>query len=177
MISFRPLLESDLPLLQSWLNLPHVKAAFSGPQGMTMEEVRQKYMPRIAGHEPTRPFLFLQGGVPVGYIQTYLWRDHPAYSSALQLTAESASLDLFIGEESAQGHGLGPQVLQAFLTEVIFADPAVQSCVITPLASNARACRAYEKAGFVHKRTLVHPDEPEPVQLMELLRPDAKLRA
>lgn len=171
LLQFQKLQEQDLPLLYEWLNRPHVKATFSGEQGMTMEEVRIKYMPRIAGHEPTRPFLFFKAGVPIGYIQTYMWRAHPEYSRELQLAEESASLDLFIGEPSCLGLGLGPQVLQAFAAEVIFADSKVQSCVITPLVSNARAHRAYEKAGFQHVRTFDHPDEPEPVYMMRLTRP------
>lgn len=172
MLQFRSLQEQDLPLLHDWLNRQHIKQTFSGPLGMTYENVRQKYIPRILGEDPARPYLICADDVPIGYIQTYLWRDYPAYSSELQLEQVTAGLDLFIGEEAYLDRGLGAELIRSFALQVIFADREVESCVITPLISNRRALRAYSKAGFRQLATMHHPEEPEQIAVMKLARHD-----
>ncbi len=64
---FRPLTETDLPLLLDWLNRPHLQEWWR--DGVTsLEEVREKYLPRIAGSDAARPYLASCDGQPVGYI-------------------------------------------------------------------------------------------------------------
>jgi aminoglycoside 6'-N-acetyltransferase len=164
---------ADLPLMHKWLNSPGVLEVWSDYDEWTMERIFAKYAGRIAGKSPTTPYAILCDGKPVGYIQSYLWRDYPDYASHLDLQEEAASLDVFIGEAEYRHRGLGPMMLRQFLKDVIFADPAVDSCVITPMADNAPALRAYAKAGFKHLRTIEVPDEPGPVYLMRIGREEA----
>ena len=67
-LEFRPLAESDLPLLHSWLNRPHILEWWNGET--SLEEVRTKYLPRISAGT-VRPYLAYLGSEPVGYIQSY----------------------------------------------------------------------------------------------------------
>jgi GNAT superfamily N-acetyltransferase len=46
------------------------------------------------------------------------------------------------------GRGLAGRVIDRFLNEVVFADPAVQACIAGPGEGNKEAIRALEKAGF-----------------------------
>ena len=68
-IEYRPLTESDLPMLHQWLNRPHLKRWWRAET--TLEEVRDKYLPRIAGADAAVPYLGFVGDQPVSYNQSY----------------------------------------------------------------------------------------------------------
>jgi RimJ/RimL family protein N-acetyltransferase len=169
-ISFRPLELADLPLLHRWLNTDFVKEWYdSGPP---YEEVVAKYAPRIAGRAPTRSFVTLYGGTPIGYIQTYRIDDYPEYSRYVRAGEEAAGVDLFIGHADYVHRGLGSAILRRFLREVVFGEGDTASCVIGPSVRNRAAIRAYEKAGFTYLKTVEIPDEDDPEYLMRLARDD-----
>lgn len=169
-IGFRALAMEDLPLLHRWLNeTPIVKDIYAHGKSTTMEQVIAKYGPRVRGEMPTRCYLITYGGLPIGYIQTYLWRDYPA--PYLDLQEEAAGVDLYIGEERFLYQGLGRPILRSFLRQIVFADESVVSCLITPEVRNSSALRAYEKAGFTRLRVVEDgPDEPGPICLMRIGR-------
>jgi RimJ/RimL family protein N-acetyltransferase len=104
--------------------------------------------------------VILLGGAPIGFIQTYLIRDHPEYAQAVQVGEGAAGVDLFIGEESAVHRGLGPQILRRFLHEIVFGGLGASACIIGPQPENASAIRAYEKTGFKHLKTVQSPGSP-----------------
>jgi aminoglycoside 6'-N-acetyltransferase len=165
--TFRPLAEDDLPTMVRWLNTPHVRAWWQNDP-RTIEEARAKYMPRIAGTEPTSAYVILADGRPIGYIQAYTIADWPEYAGAINVEDGAAGVDLFIGEEVYVHRGLGAPILRAFLRDVVFGMPGVTCCVIGPSASNASAIRAYEKAGFRHIKTVAVPGEEDPEYLMRI---------
>lgn len=167
-ICFQPLTEQDLPLLHRWLNTPLLIDIWNDGESISPEEVAAKYLPRIRGEEPTSPYLILCDEVPIGYIQTYLWSSYPDYQPYLGTDEDSASLDLFIGEEAYRGRGLGPLMLRQFLTEILFTRPATASCIITPEVRNEAALRVYERAGFSRWRVVEPPFEPGPICLMRI---------
>jgi aminoglycoside 6'-N-acetyltransferase len=171
-IAFRALAVEDLPLMHRWVSAPGLAEVWNQGEVYTYPEVEAKYIPYIRGEAPTRGFVILCDGEPIGYIQTYLWRDYPDYSQYMDLTEEAASLDVFIGEETYRHRGLGREILRAFLRDLVFAAPGVASCIITPEEVNAPALRAYAKAGFRHLRIMVHPEEPGPIALMRIGRDD-----
>ena len=168
-IAFRPLTRDDFPLLQRWLNTPHVLQWWDKP-GPSLAEVEEKYLPRIEGTDPTQSFVVEHAARPIGYIQLYLIEDYPDYSQYVGLDERAAGIDVFIGEFDFIHRGLGPALLKQFLREVVFDRPDVASCVIGPAISNTIAIRAYEKAGFVYFKTAVIPDEDEPEYLMRIGR-------
>ena len=164
---------ADLPLLQRWLTENQlVKDIYAHGRGIPFQEVVAKYAPRIRGETPTTPYLILYGEKPIGYIQTYLWRDYPDYSDHLGLKEEAASIDLFIGEEEYLHKGLGAPLMREFLRKYVFGDAAVQSCVVTPEVRNESALRAYVRAGFKQVCTMEHPDEPGPICVIRMGRED-----
>lgn len=172
LIRFRRLAMADLPLMYRWINSEGLNQIWCQGKPQTMTDIVRKYGPRIAGEAPTDPYLILHGENPIGYIQTYLWRNYPDYGVHLGLEEEAASLDRFIGEAPYRGKGLGPVLLTHFLREIVFAHAAVASCVITPEEGNMPTIRAYEKAGFRHLCTILVPGEPGLIYLMRIGRTD-----
>ncbi|MFL5758718.1 MAG: GNAT family N-acetyltransferase [Thermomicrobiales bacterium] len=168
-ITFRPLAHDDLPLMHRWLN---VGEAFKwyGLKPTTLDEITTEYTPTIDQTEPVFGFVILVDDRPAGYIQWYLIHDHPDYARQVDVPADSAGIDLFIGEETFIHRGLGAPILRAFLREIVFADDRVGRCLIGPDERNAIAIRSYEKAGFRHFKTVPIADEPAPEYLMEITK-------
>ncbi len=85
---------------------------------------------------------------------------------------DAVNCDVLIGEADAAHRGLGGPMLRRFLREIVFCDPRFSTCIIDPRPDNSIAIRAYEKAGFLHVRTLSDDGEGNSVYLMELGRAD-----
>ena len=163
--SFRKLTESDLPLMQRWLNNPLVKRWYDDPSD-TLDNIRAWFLPAITGAEPTQPFVFALDDAPIGYIQSYRPKDWPDYWGNERLSNGAAGIDLFIGEDDARHRGIGPMVIRAFIDTILAADPTVTEIIIDPDPENAVAIRAYEKAGFAPLREIGPPGHCEPALLM-----------
>lgn len=158
-VRFRPLAEPDLPRLRDWLARPHVREWWAADDGNTLDDVRVKYLPRIAGASPVRCFIAEQAGEPFGFIQSYVaiacgegwWPD--------ETDPGVVGIDQFIADENRLGLGLGTRMVAAFVAR-LFTDPAV-SCVQTdPHPRNLRAIRCYERAGFRCAGEITTPNGP-----------------
>jgi RimJ/RimL family protein N-acetyltransferase len=153
-------------MIHRWLNAPQV-ARWWGEDAGSCEEVSKEYVAYIEGKEPVEPYLILYDARPVGYIQSYRVSDDEEYERLVGI-ADSAGIDLFIGEKDLLYRGLGPLVIRRFIEEVVFADESIAVCVIDPEPKNTAAIRAYEKAGF---RYFKSADTSEgPVYMMKLRR-------
>ena len=166
-ISFRPLRREDVPLVFAWRQRPHVRRWWSAVA--TLAEAEAKYLPRIAGRDPTRVYLIVLDDRPIGMIQTYLVDDDPD-SWPFELAPGTAGVDLFIGEADLIGRGLGSEVIRTFVAEVVFARTAVTACIADPDVRNVGSIRAFEKAGFLRVRVFELPDAEAPQQLLRIER-------
>ena len=161
-ITFCPLTEGDLPLMHRWLATDQVAEWYPiddiprPPLGL----VRSHYLPMIRSEQPTHPYIVMLAGAPIGFIQTYLIRDHPEYAQAVQVDDVTAGVDLFIGEPAALHRGLGPKILRRFLSAEVFGRLGASACIIGPQPENAAAIRAYEKTGFKYLKTVQAPGSP-----------------
>lgn len=113
-------------------------------------------------------YVIVADGRPAGVIQTYLVADHPEWDAIVQVGPDAAGVDLFVGEPDLVGRGLGPEVLTAFVQEVVFARPETTAAVATVEEANRRSWRAFEKAGFRHVRDV--EEDGLPHRLMRLDR-------
>lgn len=175
-ITFRRLTEDDLPLMRRWLNTPHVAEWYyvRGVVRPSFEWVRERYLPRIRGEDPTRSFVIMLEGRPVGYIQAYRVEDNPEYEAAVQAPPGTVGIDMFIGEEDAVHRGLGSGIIGRFLQDVVFGEMGAARALLGPEPGNRVAIRAYEKAGFRHLRTVDVPGgDAEREYLMVVERPAA----
>lgn len=155
-LEFRPLEEADLPMLREWLGRPHLREGW-GPQ-RTLDEIREKYLPRIAGDDVARPFVATVDGVSVGYIQWYRagavlgwWLDDPG--------PDVVGIDLFVADGERLDQGLGTSMVSQFV-RLLFEDPDVTEVRVDPHPANGRAIRCYEKAGFERVDEITTPDGP-----------------
>lgn len=167
--SFRPLSFSDVPLMHSWFNLPHVKKFYSLRQ-WTEAEVMKKLEPYIEGKQLVNGFIVLIDDKPIGYIQKYNVVDFPWPNQNLtdEIVKNAAGMDLFIGDASLIGNGIGSQLIQAFLNQHIW--PNKQYCLVDPDISNTAAIRCYEKLNFKEHAIINSTDSlGKPVVLMLMI--------
>ncbi|MCC3156597.1 GNAT family N-acetyltransferase [Hymenobacter sp. 15J16-1T3B] len=67
----------------------------------------------------------------------------------------STELDIWIASSTDTSRGYGTDALNT-LVEYLFRELGVEVCTIVPAASNTRAVRTYEKAGFRLAREVTH---------------------
>jgi aminoglycoside 6'-N-acetyltransferase len=170
-VRFRPLRESDLPLLHEWLQREHVRRWWRDSR--TLDETVAHYLPSIRGEEPTDHYLIVIDGREVGMIETYLVSDHPEWEAIVEVGQGVAGVDLLIGEEDLVGRGLGPAVLRAFAREHVRA-PVLVAAVDE---ENRRSWRAFEKAGFVYARDVEEEGRPHRLMRLEPTEPTAEIGA
>jgi aminoglycoside 6'-N-acetyltransferase-1b len=156
-ISFRPLTQADLPLLHQWITRPHVAEWWETPASLA--EIQEEYGPLVGGHSPTRPYVVLDHGAPIGFIQSYVamgsgdgwWPD--------EQDPGVRGIDQFLAHADQVGRGLGTAMVRAFVQQ-LFSDPAVTRIQTDPSPKNRRAIRCYEKAGFHTVANIQTPDGP-----------------
>jgi RimJ/RimL family protein N-acetyltransferase len=144
---FRPLSVADLPLVRSWLQMPHMRAWWGEP------ETEIGYIRDMAeGRDTTRPFIFSLDGEPVGYIQYWFIGHHQNatwiadYPWLAELPSDAVGVDLSIGDPANLSQGIGSSALREFAGRLV--REGYSTIIIDPDPDNARAVRAYEKAGF-----------------------------
>jgi aminoglycoside 6'-N-acetyltransferase len=142
---FLPMSAADLPLVRGWLAAPHVAQWWGDADeqfGLVSEDLDQPAMDQFVVTTDGRPFAYLQC-----YDQT-AWPDnglgiHPS---------GTRGIDQFIGEPDMTGRGHGSSFIRAFLVALIRA--GTPRVLTDPHPANARAIRAYEKAGFRKDRVV-----------------------
>ena len=148
--AFRPMTTADLPLIQHWLTLPHVKEWWGDPleqyalvSGDLDEPAMDQYIVSFAGS-------------PFAYLQCY---DLTAWNSGFgQHPPGTRGIDLFIGEADMIERGHGSALLRCFADDRL--RKGAPRMVTDPDPANGRAIRAYQKAGFEKDRMVETPDGP-----------------
>lgn len=154
----RRMTAADYVTMARWLSDPRVLTWFGGrDRPMSAMDIEAKYEPRIAGQVPTTCVIAELAGEPVGYVQYYRWRDYQTDASALGLSTldNPYGLDIFIGRPELWGAGLGSRMLRALLGH-LFERIGTRRVVLSTLAHNYRAQRAYARVGF--RRMRLVPD-------------------
>ena len=138
----------DLPLMKRWLAMPHV-TEWWGDAGEQYELVRGDLE-----HPAMDQYIVATDGRPFAYLQCY---DLTAWHSGFGTQPLGArGIDQFIGEPDMVGHGHGSALIRAFIDGRLAA--GMPRAVTDPDPANARAIRAYEKAGFRRDRMVDTPD-------------------
>jgi aminoglycoside 6'-N-acetyltransferase len=140
-VTVRPAQPSDIPLLAHWDTKPHVIAATGDDDVLDWKyELARSdaWAWTLIGEEDGRPFGVVQIIDPREE-ETHYWGD---------VEPDLRAIDIWLGEESDLGRGLGTQLMWLALDKC-FRAPAVTAVLIDPLASNTRARKFYERLGFV----------------------------
>jgi RimJ/RimL family protein N-acetyltransferase len=135
---FAPLTRDDLPRLHRWLAEPHVAQWWGEPED---------YLPSIEGTEPSRCYIAHLNGDPIGMLQTYRWADWPKEAAAVGARRDEAGIVYLIGGADLIGRGIGPEMVRAFIEQVVGAAPIRLNVSV----GNQRSWRCLEKLGFTRE--------------------------
>ncbi len=150
--ALRPASASDVPLFVRWFADREIFVYWDGAPKEPDQVVREGYTG--SDRPQTEPFIVEAAGEPVGYIQYYV--DDPT----------SGGIDMFL-IPSARGRGLGPDAARALVGYLLEAR-GWRRVIVDPGVENARAIRAWEKAGFtVQREWPEHPDGPALLMAIE----------
>ena len=145
---FRPMTSADLPLVRRWLAEPHVVQWWGDPS--------EQY-DLVSGDldEPAMDqFIVATGNRDFAYLQCY---DLTAWNSGFgEHPRGTRGIDQFIGEPDMVGKGHGSAFIRAYI-EGLLAN-GTPRVVTDPDPGNARAIRAYQKAGFAKAHLVDTPD-------------------
>jgi aminoglycoside 6'-N-acetyltransferase len=141
--AFRPLEHTDLARLVEWLARPHVAAWWPTPEHPEAEFFDDA--------DPVRYFVALRDERAIGLVQLCQWSDAPDEAAAVGARPGEAGIDYLIGEPDLIGQGIGPAMLDAFLTGIVRADPKVIGVRVDVSVDNRRSCRCLEKLGFARE--------------------------
>ena len=164
-ITFAPLEEKHFSNLLTWLNQPHVSKWYGELNTWTRKDIDDKYRTYIDSYKiedgikkTIYAYIIECDGQPIGYIQYYNAYDFntEGYKVFDSLPKSLAAIDLFIGEISCIGKGIGPQCVKLFLTQYVW--PHFDYCLVDPDARNAGALKAFERAGFSIVKILEYPE-------------------
>jgi aminoglycoside 6'-N-acetyltransferase len=148
--AFQPMTPHHLPMIQRWLETPEVMRWWGQPD--------EQYV-LVSGdldHPDMDQFIVAMGDRPFGYIQCYALR---AWNQWFGPQPEAArGIDQFIGEPDMIGHGHGAGFIRQFADGLLAS--GIPRIVTDPDPDNARAVRAYTKAGFEHDRIVETADGP-----------------
>jgi len=136
---FRPMTRADLPLVQRWLETPHVSEWWGDPEEQLARVTEDLVEPAMD------QFIVAVADRPFGYVQSFelvAWPE-PAFGEQPRGTR---TVDQFIGEPDMIDRGHGSAFLRVFIEGLIAA--GAPRVITDPDPANVRAIRAYEKAGF-----------------------------
>jgi aminoglycoside 6'-N-acetyltransferase len=147
--AFRPMSAVDLSQVRQWLAMPHVAQWWGDPDAqfaLVSEDLRHPSMDQFVVSLDDRPFAYLQCYDPSA------WPNHGFGT----LAPGTRGIDQFIGEPDMIEHGHGSALIRTFVDDLLAA--GAPRVVTDPDPANARAIRAYEKAGFHKDRPVETPD-------------------
>jgi aminoglycoside 6'-N-acetyltransferase len=147
---FRPMSSADLPTIRRWLETPHVAQWWHDPSDQF------ELVSGDLDHPDMAQFIVTTDAREFAYLQCY---NLSTWNTGFGPQPEGArGLDQFIGEADMLGGGHGSAFIRVFADRLLAS--GTPRIVIDPAPTNARAIRAYEKAGFSRDRVVDTPDGP-----------------
>jgi aminoglycoside 6'-N-acetyltransferase len=147
--AFRPMTAADLATVRQWLAKPHVAEWWGDPAEqfrLVSDDLTHPAMDQFIVEYERRPFAYLQ------YYDPGAWPNNGFGT----LPTGARGIDQFIGEDDMIARGHGSAFIRAFADRLL--DAGVPQVLTDPSPANARAIKAYEKAGFCKQRPVDTPD-------------------
>jgi RimJ/RimL family protein N-acetyltransferase len=150
----------DYELIVRWRNEPYVREWWDPDDPpMTLAAAIEEYQADTREGSPATACIIERGNEPIGFLQFYRWSDEPSDAEVLgiSLDQDAWGLDLFVGEPSQVGRGVGPRVID-LLCRFLFDERGASLVALVAAQDNARALRAYEKAAFRRVQSVLDTD-------------------
>ncbi len=142
---FSPMTSADLPLVRRWLATPEVVQWWGDAEeqfALVSGDLDEPAMAQFIAAADSRPFAYLQ------CFDLTAWPE-PGFGAQ---PAGTRAIDQFIGEPDMLGRGHGSAFIRRFIDHMFaMGTPRI---ITDPDPGNARAIRAYEKAGFQRDRVV-----------------------
>lgn len=140
--------EDDFSIMAKWLSTREVLEFYGDVNSpFTIQQVKQKYGPRIRGQVAVYPYIAERNDTPFGFMQHYRLAEEVQVDYGYPLALNVQGIDQFIGNPALFNQGIGTLMVKVFL-DYLMALP-IDTVVLDPEVSNPRAIRCYEKCGFV----------------------------
>jgi aminoglycoside 6'-N-acetyltransferase len=139
----------DLPMVQRWLQTPHVREWWGAPDvqfALVSEDLEHPAMDQFIVGADDQPFAYLQCYDPTAWPENGFGK----------LPVGARGIDQFIGEAHMISKGHGSAMIRSFVDALL--ESGTPQVVTDPAPGNARAIRAYEKAGFRKSHLADTPD-------------------
>lgn len=162
-LTWRPLAVTDLPLLQRWLDEPHVARWWV--HDTSAAGVERDFGAVARGEDTMEAFVVALDGVEVGYLQRYRFADEPESLAELRslvaVDPAAWSIDYFVGSPAHVGRGVGSRMIAALAADAWSTHPDAPAIVVAVASANQASWGALARAGFrrVAEGELV-PDNP-----------------
>jgi aminoglycoside 6'-N-acetyltransferase len=145
---FRPMTTADLPMVRRWLATPHVTEWWGDP------DEQFTLVSEDLTHQAMDQYIIAIGGRPFGYLQCYRLTDRNICFGPQP--DGTRGVDQMIGEPDMIERGHGSGFIRLFIENLLAA--GTPRVVTDPDPANARAIRAYQKAGFQRDCEVDTPD-------------------
>jgi RimJ/RimL family protein N-acetyltransferase len=140
-LRLRDVTNEDLPLIERWLHVEHVRGTWGDPTA----NLRLLREPPASGN---RQAIIEADCHEVGIV---LWQ-HPTreeldVAGLADIPTSAIDIDIMIGEVDAQGRGFGSAAINR-VAELALSDPTVPFLMACTRLDNLASQRAFAKAGF-----------------------------
>jgi RimJ/RimL family protein N-acetyltransferase len=143
-VALTPLTVGDLPVMFGWIN-DRNEVLWNAPYRPVTEAQHAEWFETIQRQKDSVIFgiRLVETGRLIGSCQLHSIKD----------IHRSAELQIRLGESDGRNHGCGTEAVRLLL-EFAFKDLNLRRICVHVLATNERALRLYERAGFVREGTL-----------------------
>ncbi len=140
-VYLKPLQDSDIPMVSTWLLAPHVKQWFHDSEPW-LEELQHRHDTfSFINH-----FVAYSDGTPIGYCQFYKCNKSGELWPGVCM-CHAWSIGYLIGNEQFLGKGYGTELIRC-LTAQVWLETDGTEIVVSPEAGNVPSRRALLAAGF-----------------------------
>lgn len=152
--------DGDYSLMVEWRNLPHVRRWWDPDlPPPTLESAKEEYRPdTLPGAAGTACIIELNDS-PLGFIQFYRWISYASEAAEVEIPFDDRTygLDIFIGDPTQIGRGIGTRVVK-LMSDYFIDELNASSVALTTDVDNHVAQKCYEKAGFKKIKRVLDTD-------------------
>lgn len=149
-IALRRLARADYPLLQRWLETPHVARWWA--HDSALEAIEADFGATIDRRDLADVYIASVDARPLGLVQRYTFADNPGYldevSTLWAVDPAALSIDYFIGEPAALRRGWGAAMIGACVASTWVDYPQAPAIVVPVNLANTASWRVLEALGF-----------------------------